>query len=117
MSTIAVTTPEPYYAILNPPLPPVTVLSDVRINKKVEIDHDEQLKMLKSYLALFRDRKSFWIEVAVLDRLHYKNMNQQRPFHRFKRSMELRRILKRLKALEIDREIERLYLSFWNAKA
>jgi hypothetical protein len=110
------TTPVPYYTILDPPLPPNVVLSDVRINKKIEIDHNQQLKALESYLALFRDRKSFWIEVAVLDRLHYKNMNQQRPFHRFKRSMELRRILKRLKALQIDMEIERLYLSFWNTK-
>lgn len=106
----------PYYAILSPPLPINLILSDVRINKKIDINHDKQLKSLKTYVELFQDRKSFWIEVAVLDRLHYKNMNQQRPFHRFKRSMELRRLLKRLKSLQIDKELERLYISFWDAK-
>lgn len=106
----------PYYTILSPPLPTNLVLSDVRINKKIDINHDKQLKLLKTYVELFQDRKSFWIEVAVLDRLHYKNINQQRPFHRFKRSMELRRLLKRLKSLQIDKELERLYISFWDAK-
>jgi hypothetical protein len=106
----------PYYTILNPPIPPVPVLSDVRINKKIDINHDEQLKSLRSFMDLFGDRESCWIDVAVLDRLHYKNMNQQRPFHRFKRSMELRRLLKRLKLVRIDKEIERLYLCFWDAK-
>lgn len=109
-------TPAPYYTILDPPIPPNPVLSDVRLNKKIDINHNEQLKFLRSYLDLFSDRESFWIDVAVLDRLHYKNMNQQRPFHRFKRSMELRRLLKRLKLVKIDKEIERLYLCFWNAK-
>lgn len=106
----------PYFTILSPPLPPTLVLSDVRINKKININHDKQLKTLKTYVEVFQDRKSFWIEVAVLDRLHYKNLNQQRPFHRFKRSMELRRLLKRLKSLQIDKELERLYISFWDAK-
>ncbi|KAI8636037.1 hypothetical protein BD408DRAFT_113090 [Parasitella parasitica] len=106
----------PYYTILKPPLPPNAVLSNVRINKKIDINHDSQLKTLKSFVELFQDRKTFWIEVAVLDRLHYKNMNQQRPFHRFKRSMELRRLLKRLKALQIDKELQRLYISFWDVK-
>lgn len=110
-------TPAPYYTILNPPLPPNCILSDVRINKKIDIDHEENLKSLKSYLDLFEDRESFWVDVAVLDRLHYKNINQQRPFHRFKRSMELRRLLKRLKSIKIEKELERLYLCFWNAKS
>ncbi|GAN08669.1 hypothetical protein MAM1_0217c08184 [Mucor ambiguus] len=107
----------PYFTILNPPLPPNLVLSDVRISKKIDTNHDTQLKTLKTYVELIQDRKSFWIEVAVLDRLHYKNLNQQRPFHRFKRSMELRRLLKRLKTLQIDKELERLYISFWDAKS
>lgn len=109
-------TTAPYYTILSPPLPPSLVLSNVRINKKIEINHDDQLKSLKTFMELFQERKTFWLEVAVLDRLHYKNLNQQRPFHRFKRSMELRRLLKRLKALQIDKELERLYISFWDAK-
>jgi hypothetical protein len=106
----------PYYTILDPPLPTNLVLSNVRINKKIDIDHKAQLDSLKSHVDSFRDRQSFWIEVAVLDRLHYKNLNQQRPFHRFKRGMELRRLVKRLKVLAIDKELERLYLSFWDAK-
>ncbi|KAI7902318.1 uncharacterized protein BX663DRAFT_543341 [Cokeromyces recurvatus] len=110
-------TAAPYYTLLDPPLPPNPILSDVRINKKIDINHNENLSSLKSLVEQFKDRKSFWIDVAVLDRLHYKNMNQQRPFHRFKRSMELRRLLKRLKALQIDKELERIYLSFWNAKS
>ncbi|CEP07557.1 hypothetical protein [Parasitella parasitica] len=107
----------PYYSILDPPLPPGLILSSVRINKKIDINHDEQLKSLKSFVEMFQERKAVWIEVAVLDRLHYKNMNQQRPFHRFKRSMELRRLLKRLKALQIDKELQRLYISFWDVKS
>lgn len=110
------TRPAPYYTILDPPLPSCMNLSDVRINKKIDIDHKAQLESLRKHLDSFRDRHSFWIEVAVLDRLHYKNLNQQRPFHRFKRGMELRRLVKRLKVLAIDKEIERLYLSFWDAK-
>jgi hypothetical protein len=116
MSDSLMTTP-PYYTILDPPLPSSLVLSNVRINKKVDINHKAQLESLKSYLDSFRDRQSFWIEVAVLDRLHYKNLNQQRPFHRFKRSMELRKLLKRVKVLSIDKELERLYVSFWDAKS
>ncbi|GAA5797894.1 hypothetical protein HPULCUR_003290 [Helicostylum pulchrum] len=106
----------PYYTQLNPPLPTNLVLSNVRINKKIDIDHKEQLERLRSYLTMFRERQPFWIEVAVLDRLHYKNLNQQRPFHRFKRGMEVRRLVKRLKVLAMDKEMERLYLTFWNAK-
>lgn len=108
--------PAPYYTILSPPIPPNAVLSDVRLNKKIDMNHKEKLESLRSYMTLFSNQESFWIEVAIIDRLHYKNMNQQRPFHRFKRSMELRRLLKRLKAVKIDKELERLYLCFWDAK-
>ncbi|KAI8971670.1 hypothetical protein BDF20DRAFT_837969 [Mycotypha africana] len=110
------TAPPPYYTLLDPPLPPHLILSDVRINKKIDIHQDKQLKSLRSFVDLFKERKSFWIEIAVLDRLYYKNLNQQRPFHRFKRSMELRRLVKRLKMMKLEKELERLYRSFWNAK-
>ncbi|CAO3700136.1 unnamed protein product [Rhizopus stolonifer] len=106
----------PYYTQLDPPLPPNPILSDVRINKSIKIDHQAQLNTLKSAVDSFRQQKPFWIEVAVLDRLHYKNLNQQKPFHQFKRSMELRTLIKRLKGLALDKELERLYTSFWNVK-
>lgn len=106
----------PYYTQLDPPLPPNPTLSEVRINKSIKIDHQAQLNTLKSAVDSFRQQKPFWIEVAVLDRLHYKNLNQQKPFHRFKRSMELRTLIKRLKSLALDKELERLYTSFWNVK-
>ncbi|KAG1048741.1 hypothetical protein G6F46_003358 [Rhizopus delemar] len=109
-------TPPPYYTLLDPPLPPNLILSNVRINKSVKIDHQDQLDKLKGFVEFFRNQKTFWIEVAVLDRLYYKNLNQQRPFHRFKRSMELRKLIKRLKNLAVDKGLERLYLSFWNVK-
>ncbi|KAI8380187.1 hypothetical protein BD560DRAFT_347885 [Blakeslea trispora] len=104
----------PYYAQRQPPIPPNPILSNVRINKQIDMDHESQLKSLRSFVDLFSDTQPFWVEVAVLDRIHYKNMNQQRQFHRFKRGMELRRLIKRLKSLHLPKEMERLYLSFWN---
>lgn len=108
--------PPPYYTLLNPPLPSVLVLPRVRIDNKIQIDHADCLQKLGKYAASLGGSPSFWIEVAVLDKLHYKNLNQQRPFHRFKRGMEVRRIVKRLKALALDKELERLYMTFWDAK-
>ncbi|CAO3663471.1 unnamed protein product [Rhizopus microsporus] len=109
-------TPPPYYTLLDPPVPTKSVLSDVRINKSIKINHQQELEKLKGFLDSFKNQKLFWIEVTLIDRLYYKNVNQQRPFHRFKRSMEIRKLVKRLKALAIEKELERLYLSFWNAK-
>lgn len=107
----------PYYTQLQPSLPEVLSLSNVRIDKKIDMDHNAQLQSLKSKVDLFNDRTNFWIEASTLDRLHYKNMNQQRPFKRFQRGMEVRRLVKRIKSLAIDKELERLYLSFYNAKS
>lgn len=107
----------PYYTQLQPSLPEVLSLSNVRIDKKIDMDHNTQLQSLKSKVDLFNDRTNFWIEASTLDRLHYKNMNQQRPFKRFQRGMEVRRLVKRIKSLAIDKELERLYLSFYNAKS
>jgi hypothetical protein len=79
----------------------------------MNIDHNAQLESLKSKVDLFNDRSRFWLEVSTIERLHYKNINQQRPFQRFHKSIEVRRVLKRIKALALDKELERLYKSFW----
>lgn len=107
----------PHYTLLQPSLPEALTLSNVRIDKKIAIDHNSQLESLKSKVDLFNERTRFWIEASTLDRLHYKNINQQRPFKRFQRGMEVRRLVKRIKSLAIDKELERLYISFWNVKS
>ena len=108
--------PPPHYSLLKPALPAELTLSNVRLGKSTTIDHKVQLESLKSRLDLFSDRHSFWLEVSILDRLHYKNINQQRPFKRFTRGMEVRRVLKRIQLQAVNKELERLYRSFWNAK-
>lgn len=108
--------PPPYYTIISPPIPDRFSLPNVRINKSIDLDHNAQLELLKSKLDLFKDRSRFWIEVSTIERLHYKNINQQRPFQRFHRGIEVRKVLKRIKKIAMDKELERLYKSFWNVK-
>ncbi|KAL0078961.1 hypothetical protein F4703DRAFT_1877990 [Phycomyces blakesleeanus] len=106
----------PTYSILKAPLPPVIVLSDVRINKTIPIDHDEQLSKLNKLRVSFSQRKKFWIDVEVLNKTQYRQRNQHRQFHRFRRAEEARRILKRFKSLAIDQVVNDIYKAFWNAK-
>ncbi|KAI8080015.1 uncharacterized protein BX664DRAFT_342075 [Halteromyces radiatus] len=89
-------------------------LPDVRIDKSIALDHANNLKELAKYRQSFGSQRKFWVDVAVLDRLNYKNKNQQRHFHRFKRTCEARRLLKRFKTLEIDNTLIQLQSLFWS---
>ncbi|KAI8059581.1 hypothetical protein BC940DRAFT_313457 [Gongronella butleri] len=85
-----------------------------RVNKHVKVDHEYNLKQLAIYKNSFAAQSKFWIDVAVLDRLYYKNYNQHRHFHRFRRTAEARRLLKRFKHLAVDLVIRDFYTMFWN---
>ncbi|KAI8344266.1 hypothetical protein BC941DRAFT_7355 [Chlamydoabsidia padenii] len=74
----------------DPTPPPQHCLSNVRINKDINIDHNAALKKLGRYRQSFANQQKFWVEVSLLDRLNYKGKNQHRHFHRFKRSCEVR---------------------------
>ncbi|KAI8391265.1 uncharacterized protein BYT42DRAFT_556228 [Radiomyces spectabilis] len=105
----------PSYSLLYAPLPSVRTLPDVRINKKVDVDHDQYLTRLGKLCKGFGSRRQFWIDVTILDRLHYKNINQHRHFSRFRRAAEARRLIKRFKSLQIDKIVTNFYLAFWDA--
>ncbi|KAI9244013.1 hypothetical protein BDA99DRAFT_529542 [Phascolomyces articulosus] len=112
MSTIN----SPAYTMLNPPLPTVTVLPNNRIDKKKStINHNKNVKRLTDLVKLM-EKKKFWVEVAVLDRLHYKYTNAQRSFPRFRIVAQARQLIKRLKVLKIDKVLTQFYLTFWNVK-
>ncbi|KAI8997854.1 hypothetical protein BDB01DRAFT_772670 [Pilobolus umbonatus] len=106
----------PHYSQLHPRLPSQLILSDVRLSKKGDVDHQHNLEQLKSFYDLFSNKKLFWIEVAMMEKMNYKYVNQQRHFLRYRRTQELRRLLKRVKSIAVDKELERLYCSFWNTK-
>ncbi|ORX48842.1 hypothetical protein DM01DRAFT_1309412 [Hesseltinella vesiculosa] len=85
-----------------------------RIDKKAHADHDQNLIRLGIYRRSFAAQSKLWIDVAILDRLFYKNNNQHRHFHRFRRTAEARRLLKRFKRLALDHMMNDLYACFWN---
>lgn len=62
-----------------------------KANHKECLNNLEQLNKLQ---LSFSQQKKFWIEVSILDRLNYKNRNQHRHFHRFKRTSEVKKINK-----------------------
>lgn len=74
-----------------PTPPPQRLLSNTRLNKEVNVDSKRIMEKLKYYQSSFSAQRKFWIEVAVLNRLEYKNKNQHRQFHRFKRSSEVKK--------------------------
>ena len=79
------------YTMRNPPLPTVTVLPDNRIDKKkVNINHNKNVKRMADLVKLM-EKKKFWVEVGVLDRLHYKHINAQRLFPRFRIVAQVRK--------------------------
>ncbi|KAI9020156.1 hypothetical protein CLU79DRAFT_755953 [Phycomyces nitens] len=108
--------PPPSYSLLKPPRPQVLVLPRVRLKKDVQIEHDDQLARLNGFRVSFCQRKRFWIDVELLDKIQYRQRNQHRQFHRFRRAEEVRRILKRFKALAIDQVVTDILKVFWNAK-
>ncbi|KAI9496695.1 hypothetical protein BDB00DRAFT_103689 [Zychaea mexicana] len=104
------------YTLRNPPLPSVTVLPDNRLDKKKSsINHNKNLKRLGNVVELM-EKKKFWVEAAVLDRLHYKYVNAHRLFPRFRVVAQARQLIKRFKSLKIDQVVTQFYLTFWNAK-
>ncbi|KAG2222854.1 hypothetical protein INT45_000469 [Circinella minor] len=105
------------YTMRNPPLPTVTVLPDNRIDKKkVSINHNKNVKRMADLVKLM-EKKKFWVEVAVLDRLHYKHINAQRLFPRFRIVAQARQLIKRFKSLKIEQVLIQFYMSFWNVKS
>ncbi|KAI8139547.1 hypothetical protein BJV82DRAFT_246580 [Fennellomyces sp. T-0311] len=107
--------PPPAYTMRNPPIPTNTVLPDNRLDKKKSMNHSKNLKRLGDLVKLM-EKKKFWVEASVLDRLHYKYINAQRLFPRFRIAAQARQLIKRFKLLKIDQVLTRFYQTFWNAK-
>lgn len=55
-------------------------------------------------------KNEVWSDVALLERLHYKNKNQHRRGLYYQRLMELRRLLSKLKSLRVVEVLENLIL-------
>ena len=65
--------------------PPTTLkaLPKERLNKKIRLDHEQNIKQLKRFEKAMK-KQQFWVEVAVIDRTFYKLANSQRLFPRFR---------------------------------
>ena len=87
------------YTMRNAPLPTITVLPDNRIDKKKSsINHNKNVKQMAELVKLM-EKKKFWVEVAVLDRLHYKYINAQRLFPRFRIVAQVRKAREKIDLL------------------
>ncbi|KAI9284511.1 hypothetical protein BC943DRAFT_361214 [Umbelopsis sp. AD052] len=71
------------------------------------------LRKLSGFVKASR-KQDFWLELAIWDRIYYKNVNQHRQSHYFKKFGEVRRLMKRLKEINPSAEVAKLYTSFYN---
>ncbi|CAO3636673.1 unnamed protein product [Cunninghamella blakesleeana] len=94
--------------------PPIQrVLNKDILDKNNDTEYLTKLCQLNKLQLSFSQQKKFWVEVSILDRLNYKNRNQHRHFHRFKRTSEVRRLLHRFKRVNISKHLTDFYRLFW----
>ncbi|KAI8580797.1 hypothetical protein K450DRAFT_236018 [Umbelopsis ramanniana AG] len=87
----------------------------VRIASTPPNSDDDPFNMRKLSAFVKASRKQdFWLELAIWDRIYYKNVNQHRQSHYFKKFGEVRRLMKRLKEINPSAEVAKLYTSFYN---
>ncbi|KAI1316282.1 hypothetical protein EDD11_010190 [Mortierella claussenii] len=71
-------------------------------------------------LFVFREcfqKREFWEEYAILERMHYKNKSQHRQSSYFQRLCECRRLTARIKELDIAGLVDELLKKFYSGKS
>ncbi|GAB5588352.1 hypothetical protein Unana1_03252 [Umbelopsis nana] len=103
------------YTVLDRDIPecPVRIVSTAYTDKRSESVYAAKLRQLLVFVRLFR-KQDFWTELAVWDRIYYKNVNQHRQSRYFKKFGEVRKLMKRLKDVNPSSEISKLYTSFYD---
>ncbi|KAF8941128.1 hypothetical protein BGZ47_007488 [Haplosporangium gracile] len=61
-------------------------------------------------------KSEFWDEVAILDRMHYKNKNQHRQAGYFQRLSECRRIVARIRELNVGGLVDEFVQKFYSGR-
>ncbi|KAG2184852.1 hypothetical protein INT43_000765 [Umbelopsis isabellina] len=87
---------------------PVAAVTESKVQ-----ENSPQLRQLLAYVKLFR-KQDFWTEVALWERIYYKNVNQHRQSRCFKKFGEVRKLFKRLKEVNPSTIIAKLYSSFYD---
>ncbi|KAG0288131.1 hypothetical protein BGZ96_008055 [Linnemannia gamsii] len=79
-------------------------------------DHTTNFQQLLFLRDCFH-KSEFWDEVAILDRMHYKNKNQHRQAGYFQRLNECRRIVARIKELNVAGLIDEFVQKFYSGRS
>ncbi|KAF9090464.1 hypothetical protein BGX29_011477 [Mortierella sp. GBA35] len=78
-------------------------------------DHSTNFQQLLFLRERFH-KNEFWDEVAILDRMHYKNKNQHRQAGYFQRLCECRRIVARIKELNVAGLVDEFVQKFYSGR-
>ncbi|KAF8937722.1 hypothetical protein BGZ58_002266 [Dissophora ornata] len=79
-------------------------------------DHGANIHKLLSFQECFR-RREFWEESAILERMYYKNKSQHRQAGYFQRLCECRRLVSRIKELDIAGLVDELVKKFYSCRS
>ncbi|KAG0305299.1 hypothetical protein BGZ97_001154 [Linnemannia gamsii] len=79
-------------------------------------DHTTHFQQLLFLRECFH-KSEFWDEVAILDRMHYKNKNQHRQAGYFQRLNECRRIVARIKELNVAGLVDEFVQKFYSGRS
>ncbi|ORY97241.1 hypothetical protein BCR43DRAFT_489461 [Syncephalastrum racemosum] len=104
--------PTQAYTMRHPPLPPALVMQRERLKKG--IDHDLRMKQITRMQRSIRSRRLFWVDAQILERLVIKNSNAHRQSKRFRKVEMARRLIHRLKELDIGVVVCSMYAMFWD---
>ncbi|KAF9932988.1 hypothetical protein FBU30_006812 [Linnemannia zychae] len=78
-------------------------------------DHTTNFQQLLFFRECFH-KTEFWDEIAILDRMYYKNKSQHRQAGYFQRLGECRRIVARIKELNIANLMDELVQKFYSGR-
>ncbi|KAF9438451.1 hypothetical protein BGZ76_007844 [Entomortierella beljakovae] len=76
-------------------------------------DHAINIQKLHYFRECFQ-KKEFWDECTILEKMHYKNKSQHRQAGYFKRLCECRRIISRIKEMDIATLMDELIRKFYS---
>ncbi|KAG0064794.1 hypothetical protein BGZ90_002046 [Linnemannia elongata] len=79
-------------------------------------DHSTNFQQLLFLRECFH-KSEFWDEVAILDRMHYKNKNQHRQAGYFQRLSECRRIVARIRELNVAGLVDEFVQKFYSGRS
>ncbi|KAG0027064.1 hypothetical protein BGZ81_005896 [Podila clonocystis] len=79
-------------------------------------DHVTNFQQLLFFRECFH-KYEFWDECAILDRMHYKNKSQHRAAGYFQRLTECRRLITRIKELDVGGLTDELVRKFYSGRS